>query len=61
MAEPTMTPSEKADICLACSGVEIPNPTAQGIFVFFRTSFRMGVKSVLISFLVPVTPRLETM
>ena len=43
MAEPTMTPSEKADICLACSGVEIPNPTAHGIFVFFALLSEWGL------------------
>ena len=31
MALPTITPSEKRLICSACSGVDMPKPTAQGI------------------------------
>lgn len=60
MAEPTMAPSEMSAIFFACSGVEMPNPMAQGIRVFSRTTFIMAARSVLISLLTPVTPRLET-
>lgn len=60
IAEPTMAPSEISAIFLACSGVEMPNPMAQGIRVFSRTTFIMAARSVLISLLTPVTPRLET-
>ena len=34
MAEPTIAPSEMAAILSACSGVLMPNPTAQGISGF---------------------------
>ena len=60
MAEPTMAPSEIPAIFRACSGVEMPKPMAQGISVFWRTTSTMEARSVLISLLVPVTPRLET-
>ena len=52
--------SEIPAIFRACSGVEMPKPMAQGMSVFWRTTSTMEVKSVLISLLVPVTPRLET-
>ena len=44
----------------ACSGVETPKPTAQGIFFSCFTSFTMAPTSVVISVLIPVTPREET-
>ena len=31
IAEPTIAPSERAAIFFACSGVEMPNPMAQGM------------------------------
>ena len=56
-----MAPSDRPAIFAACSGVEIPKPTAQGTFVFSRTTLMMDARSVVISLRVPVTPRLETM
>ena len=38
MAEPTITPSADSDIFLACSGVDIPKPIAQGTSVFSFTT-----------------------
>ena len=61
MAEPTMAPSEREAIFLACSGVEMPKPMAQGMSVLWRTEATMEARSVLISLRTPVTPRLETM
>ena len=61
MAEPTIAPSETSAIFRACSGVEIPNPTAHGILLCRRTTDTIDARSVVISLRVPVTPRLETM
>ena len=47
-------------IFLACSGVDMPKPMAQGISVFFLTTSTIEARSVFISVLVPVTPRLDT-
>ena len=41
--------------------VEIPKPIAQGMPLFLRTTSVIAARSVLISLLTPVTPRLETM
>ena len=60
IADPTITPSAVSAIFFACSGVEIPNQIAAGILVFSRTVSTMDARSVLISLLVPVTPREET-
>jgi hypothetical protein len=60
MAEPTIAPSEIEDIFLACSGVDIPKPIAQGTFEFSFITFTIEPRSVVISLLVPVTPRLDT-
>lgn len=60
MAEPTMAPSERAAIFFACSGVEMPKPTAQGMSVLAFTSFVIAPMSVVMLALVPVTPREET-
>ena len=60
MAEPTMTPSAFAAICLACSGVEMPKPTAQGMSRSRLTRATMAPMSVVISVRTPVTPRLDT-
>ena len=60
MAEPTIAPSETSAIFLACSGVDMPKPTAQGTFVFSRTTLTIEAMSVFISLLVHVTPRLDT-
>ena len=60
IAEPTIAPSEIEAIFLACSGVEIPNPMAQGTLVFSRIILTIESRSVLISVHVPVTPRLDT-
>ena len=61
MAEPTIAPSERAAMFFACSGVEMPKPTAQGMSVLAFTSFVIAPMSVVILVLVPVTPREETM
>ena len=55
-----MAPSDNPAIFFACSGVEIPKPTAQGISVFSFTNFTMAPMSVVISLRTPVTPRLDT-
>ena len=60
MAEPTIAPSEIAAILPACSGVDIPNPMAQGVFVFSLMTSTMEARSVFISLRIPVTPRLDT-
>ena len=57
---PTMTPSAEAAIFFACSGVEIPNPIAQGMSFAFFTSSTISPTLVVISVLVPVTPSEET-
>ena len=44
----------------ACSGVEMPKPTAQGMDVDSRTSRTRAPMSVVISLRTPVTPREET-
>ena len=49
MADPTITPSAMSTILAACSGVEIPNPMAQGMSVFWRTTSTMDLRSVFIS------------
>lgn len=46
-----MAPSEISAIFFACSGVEMPNPIAQGTSVFFLITFTIESKSVLISLL----------
>ena len=56
-----MAPSEREAIFAACSGVWMPNPTAQGTFAAFRTRAVIAPISVVISLLVPVTPSEETM
>ena len=60
MAEPTIAPSDWAAIFFACSGVEMPNPTAHGMSFAAFTSFTIAPISVVIWVLVPVTPREET-
>ena len=55
-----MAPSERPAILRACSGVEMPKPTAQGIRVFSLMAAMTDSRSVLISLRTPVTPRLET-
>ena len=60
MAEPTIAPSDWSAIFFACSGVEIPKPTAQGISFAAFTSFTIAPISVVIWLLVPVTPREDT-
>ena len=60
IAEPTIIPSAILAISFACLGVEMPKPIAQGISVFSRTILIIEARSVLISFRIPVTPRLET-
>ena len=55
-----MAPSERSAMRLACSGVEMPKPMAQGTRVFSLTIATMEARSVLISLLTPVTPRLDT-
>ena len=60
IALPTMAPSEMSAIFLACSGLDIPNPIAHGTLELVLMAFTMLSRSVLISLLVPVTPRLET-
>ena len=47
-------------IFAACSGVEIPKPTAHGTEEFSLTSFTREEISVRISLRTPVTPRLDT-
>ena len=59
MAEPTMAPSEISAIFFACLGVEMPKPIAHGTSVFSLITLTIEARSVLISLLVPVTPRLE--
>ena len=49
-----------AAIFFACSGVEMPKPTAQGMSFAAFTSFTIAPISVVIWVLVPVTPREET-
>src|SRR5699024_1851612 len=56
MALPTITPSPYLLICLACPGVENPNPTAQGMFLTSLTSAIITPISVVISSLTPCTP-----
>ena len=41
MAEPTMAPSEICAMFIACSGVEMPKPMAQGMAVFSLTTLTM--------------------
>ena len=60
IAEPTIAPSEMSAIFFACSGVDMPKPIAHGTSVFFRTTSVMEARSVFISLLIPVTPRLDT-
>ena len=60
IAEPTIAPSEISAIFAACSGVEIPKPTAHGTEEFSLTSFTREEISVRISLRTPVTPRLDT-
>ena len=55
-----MTPSAIWLISFACCGVDIPKPIAHGTDVFSFTIFTMESRSVVISLLVPVTPRLDT-
>ena len=45
IALPTITPSAILDISVACSGVLIPNPTANGRSVTSRISEIMAFKS----------------
>ena len=60
MALPTMAPSDSSAMFRACSGVEMPKPTARGMGVDSRTSRTMASMSVVISLRTPVTPREET-
>ena len=60
MAEPTMTPSACFAIFSACSGVEIPNPTAQGISFTSFTFLTIAPMSVVILERTPVTPSEDT-
>ena len=56
-----MAPSDTAAMAAACSGVEIPKPTAQGIpGLARRTSSTMAPTSVVIWRRMPVTPREDT-
>ena len=60
IADPTIAPSENAAISFACSGIEIPNPTAHGISVTSLTLPIISPILVVISLRTPVTPREET-
>ena len=60
IADPTITPSETAAMAAACSGPEIPKPTAQGRSLACLAVRTMAPTSVVIELLVPVTPREET-
>ena len=55
-----IAPSESPAIFFACSGVEIPKPTAHGMSFAFFTSSTIAPISVVISLLVPVTPSEDT-
>ena len=55
-----MAPSETNAILAACSGVDMPKPTAHGTEAFSRTSLTSEGISVFISLRTPVTPRLDT-
>ena len=61
MAEPTMAPSAKSVILLACSGVDIPNPIAQGMSVALLTAATMSSRLELNDVRTPVTPMDDTM
>jgi len=59
-ALPTITASQYLEIAAACSGVDIPNPTPNGLSVEPLT---ISINSLIlsgISFLTPVTPNWET-
>ena len=56
MALPTMAPSDMDAMALACSGVLMPKPIAQGTSVTVRMLSTMAGRSVLISLRTPVTP-----
>ena len=56
MADPTIAPSDLAAMLAACSGVEMPKPTAHGTSVASRTSWTMAAMSVVIVWRTPVTP-----
>ena len=60
MAEPTIAPSDTRAIASACSGLEIPKPTATGISVYLRIISTIDLISVLISLRMPVTPSEDT-
>ena len=55
-----MAPSAMSVILLACSGVDIPNPMAQGMFVALLTEPTISSMPELKCVLVPVTPREDT-
>ena len=54
-------PVIQAAMLLACSGWEMPKPTAQGHLLFSRTSRTMAPISVVMALRTPVTPREDTM
>jgi len=60
MAEPMMIPSAWTAIAMACSGVDMPKPMAQGTSVAWRISEVMAPTSVVMLLLTPVTPRDDT-
>ncbi len=60
MADPMMIPSAWTAIALACSGVDMPNPMAQGTSVDWRISEVMAPTSVVMLLLTPVTPSEDT-
>ncbi len=60
IAEPTIAPSAMSAIFFACSGVEMPKPIAHGTELFCLITSTIDLRSVFISLLVPVTPRLDT-
>ena len=60
IALPTITPSQYVLIFFACSGPEIPNPTAHGMVAFFLMIPKNSSKSVVNSLLVHVTPMEDT-
>ena len=60
IAEPTIAPSDWPAIFFACSGVEIPKPTAHGISFAAFTSLTIDPISVVMLERIPVTPSDDT-
>ena len=55
-----MAPSDFAAISPACSGVEMPKPTAHGMSFAALTRLTIAPMSVVMDDRIPVTPRDET-